>query len=150
MKILKFFYKLFAKKNITFLEINNSFTDEEWINFRIYLDIKNEKIKYNLDWYSCYKALTGTCSLELNEPIQKFVGKEGNCGAFNHCKLLAESFKKEGVLSPIYITKWEDGICRISDGQHRACVCQYLNMKVPAHFSVPKSMASEYYKMKTF
>ena len=85
MKILKFFYKLFAKKNITFLEINNSFTDEEWIDFRIYLDIKNEKIKYNLDWYSCYKALTGTCSLELNEPIQKFVGKEGNCGAFNHC-----------------------------------------------------------------
>ena len=147
MSILNFF----NKKNIKFSKVNqNSINDntDDWVDFKIYLDVSKEKIEYNLDWYSCYKSLTGICSLELESPIPKFIGKAGNCGAFNYCKNLAEAFKERGVLYPIYITKWENGVCRISDGQHRACICQHLNMKVPAYLSVHKSMASEYYKMK--
>lgn len=152
MNILEFLKKYYFVKKYN-SSINKNIEEkntEEWCNFKIYLNVKNEKIKYNLDGYSCYKALTGTCSLELNEPIQEFIDKEGCCGAFNYCKILAEDFIKVGVLSPIYISKFEEGFCEITDGQHRACICQHLNMDVPAYLSLPKSIASEYYKMKRF
>lgn len=73
------------------------------IKMKIYLDVKKEKIIYCFDKYSCYKKLTGKCSLELDSPILKYREQENSSNKFEHCKELAEYLKKEETKIPLYM-----------------------------------------------
>ena len=72
-------------------------------------DAKNEKMKYNLDEYSCYKKLTGICSLDIEKAIDiteiKSECMETYNKIFEHCRNLKdymESIKE----SPITKKSW--------------------------------------------
>ncbi len=136
----------FFKKNI--IKTNdNSYTDEkssDFIDIKINLDVSKEIIIYNLDWYCCHKELTGLCSLFLDKPLKQYSEKYGYFNNYDYCKNLANNIKINGVIFPIWIFKDKNGFCFISDGQHRACICQKLNLKVPAYFSIPKSIIKNY------
>lgn len=137
----------FFKKNI--IKTNeNSYTDEkssDFIDIKINLDVSKENIIYRLDWFCCYKELTGVCSLDLEKPIKEYLEKCGGySSSYDFCKNLANNIKINGIIFPIWIFKDKNGFCFISDGQHRACICQKLNLKVPAYFSIPKSIIKNY------
>lgn len=136
----------FFKKNI--IKTNeNSFVDEkasDFIDVKINLDVSKENIIYRLDWFCCYKELTGTCSLDLEEPIKEYLEKCGGySSSYDFCRTLAMNIKVKKTAS-IEICKYKDNTCKVTDGQHRACICQKLKLKHPAYFCIPKSMLKNY------
>ena len=102
-------------------------------------DAKIKKVQYYLDWHSCYKCLTGTCSLDLENPIDIENLIPGISGTFEHCRKLATYMENiedtpitkkswgAGQLS-ILITEHENGVYKPTDGQHRICIAQKLGL----------------------
>lgn len=118
------------------------------IKMKIYLDVKKEKIIYCFDKYSCYKKLTGKCSLELDSPILKYREQENSSNKFEHCKELAEYLKKGETKIPLYMDQKKDNKIYITDGQHRACIGQKLGLKLPTYFSCPRKNIRKYISSK--
>ena len=102
-------------------------------------DAKNEKVDYTLDEYSCYEKLTKTCSLYLEKPTNNGNIKPGYSGTFEYCREMAAYMKgiEESPITKkvwgtskasIFITRDENGVWKVTDGQHRICVAQKLEL----------------------
>lgn len=117
---------------------------ENMENTKSYFNPALFKFAYNLDKYSCFRKLTGKCSLELSEEeVRHFSAKERISkkasyeyhkeNSVYYCRLLAESFNKKGMTKPVEINPFSCGHYAFTDGQHRVCIAKTIGMvDIPA------------------
>lgn len=119
--------------------------EEEIINIKLLLDVKDKKIIYNLDSYSCYMIKKGQCSLSIPDPMEEEERMDANfCRSYYYCKRLAKHMLEHEVPKGIIIGRGENEVYYVTDGQHRLCIAQQLELIVPVYLSLPKSKLQDY------
>ncbi|GAA4879713.1 hypothetical protein GCM10023310_69860 [Paenibacillus vulneris] len=102
-------------------------------------DPTKNKYAYHLDKFSCFRKLTGKCSLDLTErEVEYYTSLEGknrhhNKSSVHHCRLLAESIKSKGVTEYVWIHPHSCDHYSFTWGQHRTCIAKRIGLNnIPA------------------
>ena len=110
------------------------------------------KEDYRIEWrlagdtYTCYKELTGECSLFLDFPMDNLDLDSTVRGSFNYCKGIDKNIQKMGTIefSKMYSNDspslgFYDRVFKINNGTHRLCICKQRNLKFPIEVSLNES-----------
>ena len=110
------------------------------------------KEDFRIDWrlkgdsYTCYKELTGTCSLFLNSPIDNLDLNSTVRGSFGYYKGIDKNIQELGItkFSKVYfniepILGFYNRMFYITDGTHRLCICKQRNLKYPVRIGIKES-----------
>ncbi|NHN34972.1 ParB N-terminal domain-containing protein [Paenibacillus agricola] len=107
-------------------------------------DPTKHKYAYNLSKFTCFRKLTGKCSLDLSkDEVARYAVIEGvdhrdkyrnhQSHSVHYCRLLAESIKLNGVTEYVWIHSSSCGHYSFTWGQHRTCIAKTIGIKdIPA------------------
>jgi hypothetical protein len=113
---------------------------EEVVSF----DPTGKVFVYNLDKYSCFRKLTGKCSLDLTEEdVKQYAEKEGTIKSKRYsdydrtsvyyCRMLAEDIKINGVTQYVWLHPHNCDHYAFTWGQHRTCIAKTIGLNnIPA------------------
>jgi len=105
------------------------------------VDFSDKKLSMKLDSYSCYKARTGKCSLDLNDDDPSIYDvdhvRSGDSGNAIYCRNMLKSMTNQEQFDSLFnnpdntmISKCSCGHYFVS-GQHRICVAKHAGLAIP-------------------
>lgn len=107
------------------------------------VDFKNKKLSLKLDAWSCHKARTGKCSLDLTEAelADERMKQEacGYAGKANYCPDLLKKMTNSEQFRDVYDAADNTALslCQCGhyfvSGQHRICIAKRTNLQIPVN-----------------
>lgn len=105
------------------------------------VDLADKKLSMKLDFYSCFKARTGKCSLDLKDEELNIYDADGvSCGyagKANYCRAMLNAMEEPEKYEALFnspdntmLSKCACGHYAVS-GQHRICVAKHAGLAIP-------------------
>lgn len=95
-------------------------------------------IDYNFTENECYRELTGVCSLDFFDPIEKKTVISRRTRN-NYCRDIYQHLKNNedfNLIDPIELIKFSCNHYEIQCGRHRICICEKMNLAIKAIISI--------------
>ncbi|MBE6098255.1 MAG: hypothetical protein E7198_10800 [Schwartzia succinivorans] len=124
-------------------QIQNKINEYAAANNMQVVDFSDKKLSMKLDFYSCCKARTGKCSLDLKDEELNIYDADGlSCGyasKVNYCRSMLDAMKDPEKYDSLFnspdntmISKCSCGHYFVS-GQHRICVAKHEGLAIPVN-----------------